>query len=343
MKTLARASVVLVLLVSAGICFLGVRAGLSTSVYDLLGGGKRTALTALADKTASQVRILCDDAAAAEACRAVVPFDPPLEPEKFYELVRTHGKGLLAPKQRELLERGETNRIARSALRRDYAGIGLFPSADDPYYFLNDFVMDLKALRPQLKEGQMLLTRSLSPIADGAAIARLIELARTNRRIHLSGAPFHTYLATESSRREINLLGAISLLAVFSLGFLLFRNFKFILPMVLCLSAGFLVGAAAVFTLTMLGGSPHVLTFLFGTTLIGLGVDYCYHGLSRRDDAAERSAFIKNLAVALLTTSLAFVPLLFSSLFILNQMAIFTMAGLVTIFSIVALWFGKSR
>lgn len=175
-------------------------------------------------------------------------------------------------------------------------------------------------------------------------IAKLLELARNNPKLHLSGAPFHTYLATESSRSEINLLGAISLGAVFLLGFLLFRNFKFLLPMALCLSAGFLVGAAAVFVLTMIfGGMPHILTFLFGTTLIGLGVDYCYHGLSHSEAQADHSAFIKNLASALLTTSLAFLPLLFSSLAVLNQMAVFTIAGLSTIFSVVALWFGKSK
>ena len=340
MKTLARASVILALIVSAGICFLSGFDSISTDIYELLGDGKWTALTALARHASSQVRILGDDAHSAQACRAAAPLDEPLDPQALFELVRTHGKGLLGPRARTLLEQGETNKIARSAWRRDYAGVGLFPKADDPYYFLQDFVMDLQSLRPQLTEGQVLLTGTLSPTGDAEAIRRLLEIARTNPKVHLSGSPFHTYLATASSMREINLLGGISLAAVLVLGFLLFRDFRFVLPTVLALGAGFLVASAVV--LTGLGGRPHVLTFVFGTTLIGLGVDYCYHARASAETGA-RPRLLKSLTCALVTTGLAFVPLLFSSLAILVQMALFTLAGLVTVYAVVVLWFGNSR
>ena len=343
MKTLARAFVILALAFSAGICVFCGRRGVTTGIYDLLKGGKPSHLTELAYKTSGQVRILCDDALSAQECRAVAPLKDPPDPQQLFELVRTHGKGLLGPRQRALLEQGETNRIARSAMRRDYSGIGLFPKADDPYYFLNDFVMELKTLQPKLGEGQVLLIGELDPEVDAAAIRRLLEIARANSKVHLSGAPFHTYLATTASKREINLLGGVSLVAVFVLGFLLFRNVRFVLPTALTLGAGFLAGSGAVMLLSLVFGRPHALTFLFGTTLIGLGVDYCYHGLAASADPAARPVFLRNLTSALATTGLAFAPLLFSSLSILWQMAAFIIAGLVAVYLIVVLWFGKSR
>ena len=314
------------------------REGVETDLFALIGAPDGVE-AALARKTAGQVRILCDDAAAAERCRALAPLDAPEDPDALLELVRTHGRGLLGPRSRDLLAAGETNRIARSTLRRDYSGVGLFPREDDPHYFLSDFVMELGGLRPELREGQRLLTGSLSPTGDARAIGRLLDLARTDPRVHLSGAPFHAFLAAESSKREINALGAVSLVVAFALGAVLFRGFRFVLPLALALAAGFAVGLAAV---TLLPGRPHALTFVFGTTLIGLGVDYCYHGLFRARAGGPRGDFPKLLAAALATTVLAFAPLAFSSVALLNQMALFTVSGLVTVAAAVMLWFGKS-
>lgn len=310
MRTLLRTLTILALIISAGICvFLG-RNGVESDVYALVGDDA-DAVSSLARKTASIYRVVCDEPELYDECRALAEFDPPIDPKVMYETIRTHGKGLLSERSCELLRANETNRIARSAMRRDYSGIGIFPKADDPFYFLHDFVVDFKALQPK---GEILVG-SRSPVGG------LIELARKNPKVHLSGSPFHTYIATESSRREINLLGIISLIAVFALGFALFRTLRFAFPMVLAIGVGFLVGTAA---LLILPGRPHMLTFLFGTSLIGLGVDYCYHSFH----GCSRSS----LAGALITTSFAFSPLVFSSVRVLREMAVFTIAGLCAIY-----------
>lgn len=328
MKTLLRALLVLALLASAGICFFFAREGVETDVYALVGGGSPL-VSALARASATRIRVLCDTPADAAACRAVATFDAPLDPQALYELIRTHGAGLLSDKHRELLAAGETNKIVRSALRRDYTGVGLFPKAEDPYYLLNDFVLSFKPFQPQLKDGQELLTGTIAA-DDRQTVPRLLAVARAHVGVHLSGTPFHTFLATEASKREINTLGILSLLAVFLVGGWLFRGLRFVAPLALTLGAGFLVGSAALF---LLPGRPHVLTFLFGTTLIGLGVDYCYHGLAR-----ARPTLVKSLTGALVTTCLAFAPLCLSSVAVLNQMAVFTMAGLLAIYACVMLW-----
>ena len=154
-------------------------------------------------------------------------------------------------------------------------------------------------------------------------------------KAYVSGAPFHAASAMERSRREINVLSAVSLAVVLALGVWLFRSARFVVPLVATLASAFLVATAAVFAVW---GRPHVLTFVFGTSLIGLGVDYVYHACAAEDMRMVR----RPLACALVTTLACFVPLAFSSVAVLRQMALFTGAGLVTAWATVMVWPGRA-
>ncbi len=320
-----RLALVLSALVFAGALLIyNLSAGVETSVTSLVGGSD--VLSALAEKTSNIVRVHCVDSNRIAACRAVFNFDPPLDPTAFLETLRTHGKGLLTAKDRARLEKGDLARIRRSVMRRDYSSVGLFAKADDPYYFLNDFTLALKSLRPAgLADGAEILTGTVRGKEDEEGLRKLLALAEKDEGINLSGAAFHTLLATEKTKREINLLGTLSCLVVFLCGWCLFRNFRFALPTLFALGGGFIVACAAV---GCLSGRPHAMTFLFGTTLIGLGVDYCYHTLA----GGREKGFVPKLTQALATTCLAFSPLLVSSVSVLREMSVFTITGLVTIY-----------
>lgn len=319
MRTLLRVLYAGALVVSAlALAFFAPR-GVETDVLALLGKTDG-ALAGLSRANALTYRVLAETPEIAAEVRSLGNFEEPVDPKALYELVRTKGKGLLGKKHAELLGRGETNKIARATLRRDYTGVGIFPKEDDPNYFLNDFVLELRDYQPQLEEGEELLVGySENPAAD-PALHRLIDYARTHEGVYLSGSPFHTAIATRRSVSEINFLGTISIFGVIVFGWMLFKSFKFVLPTMLNLGAGFLTGSAALF---LLPGRPHVLSFLFGTTLIGLGVDYCYHRLYGAKPC--------EILAALMTTSCAFAPLLFAPVRVLNEMAVFTLFGLVTI------------
>ena len=326
------------LALAGAIAVFGLRKGVETDLFSLIGdkGPWDSVVRRLNEVSADSVRVLCADEARAKDLRARYPFDPPMDPETFLSIVRTHGKGLLAPQAREQLEKGELDRLRRSVKRRDYSGIGLFPKAEDPNYFLNDFVIALKALQPEgLPEGAVILTGSGTTIdasVPGGGLLALVREAEADDGLWLSGSPFHTVLARQQTIREVNLLGALSLVAVLLFGWLLFRSFRFVLPMVGAIACGFLLATGAV---CLLPGRPHALTFLFGTTLIGLGVDYCYHALSSERAASD---FVRKLTGALVTTCFAFAPLLFSSVSVLRQMSVFTIAGLVAISACVLLF-----
>ena len=283
-----------------------------------LAGGEEGVLAAAARRLSGEARVLCTTPEAVAACKEVAAFDALPGLEELIAYYAGHGAGLLAAKDRELLLVGDTNRILRAVMRRDYTGVGLIPKAQDPYYFIDNYLMELKGLFPRPKSGTILQLSA----PTRAQVAALVELAQSRGDVFLSGAPFHTFLAVRSSVREINLLSAVSLLAALVIGFWLFGSLRFVLPTVLTLLAGFAAGSAMLF---LLFPAPHVLTFVFGTSLIGLGVDYCYHGKSR------------NLLKALATTVLAFSPLFFSHVAVLNQMAVFTVSGLVAIYLCVRL------
>lgn len=297
---------------------------IETDLPSLIGGEEE--IVALARQSSATYRVLCDTPEATEAVREGLGQRSTMEksPKYFYDLLCEKGEGILGTKARELLEAGDTNKIIRSVKRRDYSGVGMFPKTVDPYYFLNDFVLELKAFQPSLPDGAELIYGSTSPF-ERLKLLELLKLAAERSDVHLSGSPFHTLIATERTKSEVNILGAISIAAVFLLGLLLARTWRIFPLLLLALALGF---AAALLSVILVFRSVHVVTLLFGTSLIGLGVDYCYHGFLEPEKKKE-------LTSALVTTSLAFVPLFFSGVAALSQMALFTIVGITVIYLVV--------
>ena len=284
--------------------------------------------------------------------------------------------GLLTEETRALLQAGEYGTVATNAATALFSGL-LAPVVsvkEDPYLLATDYLTHLQSrddrgwsirdgdpVREQDGRCYRLLVFDGFKTSDSAFICEVIERVRTwgaavpaaqgrDKRgtpasvaqerdppvkVYLSGAPFHAALATERSKREINILSAVSLVIVLALGVWLFRSVRFVMPLVTTLASAFLVATAVVFAVW---GRPHVLTFVFGTTLIGLGVDYVYHACAAEDVRMVR----RPLAYALVTTLACFVPLAFSGVTVLRQMSLFTGAGLLTVWAAVMAWFGRA-
>lgn len=137
------------------------------------------------------------------------------------------------------------------------------------------------------------------------------------------GIPMHSAYSAAKCRFETNILGLVSLLFVLLLSLLLFRSLKsiFLLAYLLLFSA--LSGSLA---LVSVFSEIHVVTVLFATTLLGLVIDYGYHWLLRR--SGDVSATARSLVVSFATTELTLLPLLFSSIPVLRQSAVFIGVGL---------------
>ncbi|QLE87291.1 MMPL family transporter [Shewanella sp. Scap07] len=147
-----------------------------------------------------------------------------------------------------------------------------------------------------------------------------------------AGALFHAAHATAQAKTEISTLGLASLIGVIALVYLAFRSVVPLIVASLTLASSFVF---AFVTTLLLFGEVHLLTLVFGTSLIGVAIDYCFHFYCERlnqnnHDAAQAiKAIFPAISLALLTTVLAYVAIGFTPFPGMQQVASFCGAGLI--------------
>lgn len=270
--------------------------------------------------------------------------------ERVLEAMAPKRAGLASPEDAELLATPEGRaRIARAAARRYYSSPlpPLFPPTEDPFCLADRFVTSL----PRSFSGwtaedgvltaegggktHLLLLLELGPeAAMGSKVlenfaVQLGEALDAARKAHpgatfaACGAPLHTAAAAARCRREIGWLSAFSLAFIAGLSLFAFRSAKWI-PLL----AASLAVAAATGGLALLAGfgEIHLLALVFGTTVLGLVIDYSFHWLMAEPGRGRATAVA--LAASFATTEIGLVPLMCSSLPVLRQTAVFLAAGL---------------
>ncbi|WP_422508215.1 MMPL family transporter [Stenotrophomonas sp. GZD-301] len=157
-----------------------------------------------------------------------------------------------------------------------------------------------------------------------------------------AGVPLHAEAAAVQANREINTIGWGSLAAVLLLVWLAFRSLR---P-ILLVGASLLIGCGVALAVTVLVfGKVHVLTLVFGASLVGVAEDYGIHWFaSRQAEPADRRwrllrHLLPGLWLALLTSALAYLALGLAPFPGLRQMALFSVVGLAAAFLTVIFWF----
>ncbi len=326
MRGLLRIGLLAVIGISAvSLCFT-VRKGVESDLFALIGSSAEVAeLRSAADAMAKSAHFLVK-AESEEAARARLSALGALDPASAMDgsqlssiltSLAPYARGFLSPTVKGQLERGEFAAVRDAAVARLYSPMPpVLPPTHDPFLLFTDYVLEMSAPKGEW----VMVNVSLSP--DEALAA--LKAVKGADDIRCAGAPFHTAVASERSKREINILSAISLFCVILFGWLLTRSFRFVPVLLGALAAAFCVASAALFAVFP---KPHLITFVFGTTLIGLSVDYVYHAL-----VAQRS-IAKPLTFSFLSTAVCFLPLMLSKVGVLNQMALFTLAGLATVYA----------
>ena len=151
-----------------------------------------------------------------------------------------------------------------------------------------------------------------------------------------SGTPFHSHESSNSASREISIIATVSMLVVILLLIFIFRSAK---PLFLSVGAIALsVGTAFLATLAVFH-KMHVITLVFGTSLIGSCIDYSLHFFTHwagnkklNSGEAIRNHIFSGLLMAIISTGICFAILLFAPFTILKQMSLFCLIGLVSSF-----------
>ncbi len=348
----------LVTAMAGAACVMALRCGrgVETDVNALMDTDGADALAALSSVQSSRMRLLLEGDSATAVDAAAVRLRPLVQPDAAadngiaaaVDFLASRRDGLLAESTRTNLLQRNYAEVEKESLSLLFSGVvpPVFPLRGDPFMLGTIWFMDLaegavppwsmrNGLPTMERDGHHFVLLEGTCKVDSAGVKRMLDVLERVRifnaengpvRAYPCGAPFHSALARTRSMREIAVLSWASILAVLSIGRVLLGSFAFVPLLLAALACGSLAGTAALFACP---SRPHVLTFVFGTSLIGLGVDYVYHILAAGDEQAQVR---RKILHALATTLSGFVPLFFSSVLVLRQMALFTTVGLVGVF-----------
>lgn len=151
-----------------------------------------------------------------------------------------------------------------------------------------------------------------------------------------SGVPYHSSQSSNAAAREISIIATISMLVVIAILILVFKS-----PKPVIFSAGsILISIVAAFLATIsVFREMHIITLVFGTSLIGSCIDYSLHyfihwagSRSLKTGSDIRAKLLPELSMAICSTGICFAVLLFAPFAILKQMSLFCLTGLLCSF-----------
>ncbi|HSD16559.1 MAG TPA: hypothetical protein VLC71_04760 [Thermomonas sp.] len=278
-----------------------------------------------------------------------------------------HRQGLLTPAQRRWLQSATPDAVTDLAMARLYSpvGGGLGRWQDDPLGLWPAWWQARAGQGMQVRDGlvsvrdatgrdwALLRFHSAQPAfrLDGdaplqatldAATRRARAAAGGSLEVLRGGVPLHAEAAASRAAFEVNTIGLGSLLAVLLLVWLAFRSLR---PIAL-VAVSLLVGLAAAIALTSwIFGQVHLITLVFGASLAGVAEDYGIHYFACRQGHPQvpprtmMRSLLPALALALLTSVLAYMALGIAPFPGLRQMAVFAATALTATFITAALWF----
>ena len=169
------------------------------------------------------------------------------------------------------------------------------------------------------------------------------EQAKTaGGRLLVSGMPLFTAQGAETAKQEISTVGAGSSLGVIFLLWVTFRSVRPLLLSALAIGAGLF---SALVVCVLFFGKIHILTLVFGASLIGVADDYAQHFLC--DSLGEKNwnprkslkFILPGLTFGLLSNLLSYAGLGFSPFPGLQEVALFSAMGLLVAWLTVVLLF----
>jgi len=266
----------------------------------------------------------------------------------------------------DLLENGRAEEIARDALASAFSAINFLPLDNiesDPFLLaerrMGEFLSSSMLAGGGLgikedvittqKDGTwyVLLRLTLAPYATSLragqnavgkiyAIAPDIKKSVPGLEFYFSGIPFHSYESSSGAQREISLISTVTFIIILIIFLYAFRSF---LPVFISILAAVVSLGIATAAALLVFREIHIITFVFGTTLIGTCVDYSAHFFVQwkgnpalKNGAEIRRSISKSVIMSFVSTEICFCVFLFAPFPILKQFAVFSMAGLFSSF-----------
>ena len=287
--------------------------------------------------------------------------------KRIGQLYFPYRQGLMASADRTTLAADHGEKIAERAMAQVFGVGGLVNGQllrSDPFLLLQAFMADLPVPLSRLALDEGMLTVTDHGIVWVAVLANLTgepfaletqerlvgsfegSVAKLRSRhegleLRRLGAVFFAQQASKRALTEASWLSTASIVGSMALIILVFRRLGPLLGNMLVVVVGIGVGLAASLWLF---GDLHVAALLFGTSLIGMAVDYgLFYTTSTFDPAAKTPAArlqrtLPGMTLGLVTTLLGYSALMLAPFPGLRQIAVFSVIGLVAAFLTVVLW-----
>lgn len=285
--------------------------------------------------------------------------DPAETAAHYVRVLEEYPYNFLRPSLATLLADADADaaQLSRWVLEQLYGSAGqlrLTRFETDPFGTLNDYAVDVQARLSgeQTDEIQTVMEDGRSRYfsvwqfelpADGLALNTqaewLAELQSIRAEMQMqfpsiewlqSGVIFFAADSASAAQSNINLISSIGITGIVVIMLLIFRGLRPLAASVFSVASGVLF---AFFLCHSLWGSVHILTLLFGASLIGVAVDYSLHLYYFRASypvggADSKTHFYPALLLSLLTSMVGYSALAMSGLETLQQVAVFSIAGL---------------
>ena len=207
-----------------------------------------------------------------------------------------------------------------------YAKDGLLAASKDEVWYV--------MLRGILSKKGASLASKDNGIAEIYSICSPLE--KDGLKFIYSGTPFNSHQSSTEAMKEITIISTVSLLVVIILLLFVFRS---PLPVIFSIISIFISIITALVATLAVFKKMHILTLVFGTSLIGSCIDYSLHFFTQwagnpniKSGQEIRNHLLKSLVMAIASSVLCYAILIFAPFNVLKQMSVFSLTGLLSSF-----------
>ena len=285
------------------------------------------------------------------------PLKPQLDLEQFSKQLYQHRAGLLSQQDRQFLQQQDYEALTEQSLMQ-LMSVGMPITATSlqqdplllfPRYMLN--VVNQAGSHIELEDG-------FATIHDEHKTARLLvlelknspynidyqeqvtgwieqlkpQLAQLKVTSHWTGTILFSNFGTQSAKQEISTIGLGSTFGLILLVWFGFRSFRPLITEFIAVSTGSLLAFAVTH---LVFGEIHLMTLVFGASLIGVCVDFSFYFMAMQSQHRQLDGFkiltplLPSLFMGLMTTVVAYIFLSFTPFPAFRQIAVFSIVGLV--------------
>ncbi len=287
----------------------------------------------------------------------------------FFTKLHPYRAGFLAENDRNQLLKGKGEGLSQSALAEimaPFSVLGPVQIKSDPFFLYPRFITSLDSSTPLQRDekgeafikfdgktwylfkahltepifslkAQEELSEKLTPLLDHLQQTQGVEILKT-------GAIFYAAAGSKQANVEMTQIGLTSVIAIIMLLLITFKTVRPLFLAIVVMSSGFMGGMAACF---FVFGSVHMLALVFGSSLVGVTVDYALHYFcasykQTNTVSPNRFMVLESLMPALplgvFSSVVGFILLIVVPFPGVHQMAIFAASGLICAFLSVCVW-----